>query len=92
MPMMLNQHRTEALWRLLGLAYFVTIGWVVLLVAGVAGVIWMAIDVTVQLLFGKEAMPQPGNMGTRFLKRLWEWGNGQMEYVLFGEGSFPIFP
>jgi len=84
--------RKDALWRILGLAYFATIGWVVLAIAAVAAIFWMVTDVVVQLLLGKEALPQSNNPATQFLKRLWSWGEGQLNYVLFGEGEFPFLP
>lgn len=84
--------RTDALWRILGLVYLATIGWIVLTVAAVAGLLWMITDVIGQLITGDEFMPAQTSRPTRFLKRLWDWGHDQMEYVLFGTGSFPILP
>jgi len=50
------------------------------------------VDVIGQFLTGREFMPTESSATTRFLKRLWEWGRGQVDYVLFGKGSFPILP
>jgi len=84
--------RKDALYRLLGLVYLVTIGWIVISIASIAALLWMGIDVTFQLLLGREGPPNQTSATTRFLKRLWEWGRGQMDYVLFGKGQFPFLP
>lgn len=84
--------RMDAVWRVLGLVYLMTIGWLVLTIAGIAGLVWMIVDVLWQLIFGSEGPPQRSSGATRFLKRLWEWGHGQLEWVLFGKGTFPWLP
>jgi len=84
--------RTDALWRILGLVYFATIGWVVLTIAALAGLLWMGTDIVGQIVFNREFMPTESSATTRFFQRLWVWGRDQVTYVLFGRGSFPIAP
>jgi len=84
--------RTDALWRILGLVYFSAIGWIVLAIASIAAFLWMLVDVTFQLIFGRDGPPGESSPTTRFLGRLWEWGRGQVDYVLFGKGEFPFLP
>lgn len=84
--------RMEAVWRILGLVWLATIGGLVLIIAGLAGLLWMVVDVIWQLITGRDGPPGRSSAAMRFLKRLWGWGNGQLNYVLFGEGTFPLLP
>lgn len=85
-------NRTEAVWRVLGLVYFVVIGWIVLTIAGIAAIIWMVVDVLMQLVTGREGWSGSTSGAGGFLKRIWDWGHGQLNWVLFGSGEFPILP
>lgn len=86
------KYRVDALWRIVGLIYFLTIGWIVLTIAAIAGLLWMVTDIIWQLVVGSEGPPGRSSAAMRFLRRLWDWGHEQLMYVLFGKGTFPIFP
>jgi len=89
---MLGKYRMDAIWRVLGLVYFVTIGAVVLTIGLIAGLVWMVADVVTQLLLNRQGLPQPNNPVGAFLGRLYNWPLDQLNYVVLGEGSFPFLP
>jgi len=85
--------RMQAAYRILGLLYFVTIGWIVMSIAGVAAGLWMVIDVIAELLTGGEGWSPSSDSGLGgFLHRLYRWGLDQFQYVAFGKGTFPLLP
>lgn len=83
--------RSEAVWRLLGLVYLVTIFPLVALIGSVAALVYMLVDVVLQLLTGGEGLTT-GSGRASWLSRLYEWGIAQAEYIFFGTGSFQFLP
>jgi hypothetical protein len=81
--------RIMAVKQLLGLAYLLLIGWIVLSVAAFAGLLWMVVDVLSKLVTDDGIS---GGRATNFLRRVYALGLGQLEWIFFGEGEFPILP
>lgn len=89
-----NNPRTEALMRLvIGVALTVTgILPVLFAVAGIAGLLWMVVDVVLQLATGDEGWRtgEPG-LGS-WLERLFYWPFEISQWVLFGDREMPVTP
>lgn len=81
----------EAVWRLLGLLYLVTIWPIVMTVGGLAALVWMVIDVVLQLVTGGSGL-SGGSGIMAWPRRLYEYGYDQAVWVLFGSGDFPVVP
>lgn len=76
----------QAVWRLVGLVYLFTIGWILLSIASAAAFIYMVIDVILQLVTGGSGL------SGGWLARIYDWGIGQVQWVFLGRGSFPWTP
>lgn len=87
--------RGDAIYRL---GYLLLVSWwllpILTAVATITAIIWMVIDVVMQLLFGSEGWTAGGRGGTvqDWLKRLTYWPWHQIEWAVFGKGMFPWLP
>jgi hypothetical protein len=81
--------RKNALYRLVGLLYFVLIGWAVAALGVIAGLVYMVVDVVLQLIYGGDGLGSSGDI----LARLYNWPVDQLRYIYIGEPeSFPMKP
>lgn len=91
----IGKYRAEALYRFV---FLVAIAWwliptllgVTLLIA----LVWMVIDVLMQLLFNRQGW-NPGGMGAsakNFGERLVYWPVDMAEWTIFGSRDFPWLP
>lgn len=91
---MVGRYRMEALWRVLGVLYLIFIT-LLLPVLVVLFILWMFVDILWQLLTntaGPESRPRVfGGMNDPIV-RLWNHIQTNVEWVVFGEGSWQWLP
>jgi hypothetical protein len=85
-------YRTEAVLRVLGLVYLVTIWPIVALIGAAAGFVYMVIDVILQFAYNTEAYDtSTGGFHAALLRVFW-WPVRQGKWIILGSGTFPILP
>lgn len=88
--------RIEAIARVVALvAFVVLVAWWLIPVAIVAALLWMLTDVTLQLVTGEQAWTRhPRRRGTvrDWLARIAYWPVDMLNFIVFGDGSFPFIP
>lgn len=89
-----ESHRVEAVSRIVGLVVFVLVSWLIVPLAIVAGLAWMLVDVSIQLVVGREGWRRHPVMGgvADLLARLAWWPVDMLQFIVFGDGDFPIIP
>lgn len=89
--MPIGKNRLDGIYRLGGLAVLFTIVPTLLTIGVIAGLIWMAVDIVLQLVTNGQGWSRQGG-AAGVLKRLYMWPLDMAEWVVFGEGSFPWLP
>lgn len=89
---MLGKNRSRAFWRVVALVVFVTVGWVISLVAFAAGLLFMLVDIILQFLFNSDGFSK-GSTSGMWLVRLYEWQVSIIGYIVLGSPrEFPWTP
>lgn len=85
--------RLDAVFRVLLLIYLFTIFPIVLLIGLIAGIIFMVIDVLLQLIRGDEGYNRFDNTLTNWLQSIFFWPLEQLKYIIGTDTTgFPILP
>ena len=91
-----GSNRADAIWRLAFVAILAVGGIVVLgllwAIGIVAGLLWMVVDVLMQLLTNDRGWSTGGMGANEWLERLFYWPIDMIEWTLFGTGDFPWLP
>lgn len=82
--------RMTAVWRILGLVYLVTIYPFIAGIVILGALLFMVVDVPLQLLRGDGA--SSSGMLSNIGMRAFNYPVDQAKFVILGEGDFPILP
>lgn len=92
----IGEHRADAVYRILFVIVLALGGIVVLgllwALGLLAGVIWMLVDLLIQLARNREGWSADRMGAGTFLERLFYWPVDMLEWLIFGTGTFPWLP
>lgn len=86
-----GRNRAQAFWRIVALVLYGSVGWILGTIAILAALLWMLVDVVLQLVLNSGGWSK-GGRGSEWLERLYYWQIDILDWILFGSGSFPWLP
>ncbi len=81
-----NEHRAQALWRIIALVWQATVGYIVVVLVSLLAVVWMLLDIVWQLVAGSEGLDENGRAGM-LVSSAFKWAYGQTVFALTGGGD-----
>lgn len=92
----IGRQRADGLYRLLALLILIVTAFIpfaiIAAIGFVAGLIWMIVDVLMQIVTNDAGWGSSTGGLAMWLRRLWEWPRRIIAWIFLGRGSFPWLP